>query len=211
MLHRVTLLQRNSSLSPSAFSRHWRTHHADIVKRMPDLVHYAQNHVVAAMTAGEPAFPVAGVVETWHRSGGHADLADSAPDDFTALLEDELHLLSGSAALQIRSQPEPLPEPSWKIWLHSPRADERHLSGFVRPPGLPGLLDERLLLRDTTVPMLTREHLSAPRETPGGVIALAFDSEHRAREAMDAVTARAAATLDMEDLQLLLTHEHRVL
>lgn len=178
---------------------------------MPDLVHYAQNHVVAAMTAGEPAFPVAGVVETWHRSGGHADLADSAPDDFTALLEDELHLLSGSAALQIRSQPEPLPEPSWKIWLHSPRADERHLSGFVRPPGLPGLLDERLLLRDTTVPMLTREHLSAPRETPGGVIALAFDSEHRAREAMDAVTARAAATLDMEDLQLLLTHEHRVL
>jgi uncharacterized protein (TIGR02118 family) len=210
VLHRITLLQRNWSLSPSAFSRHWRTDHADIVRRMPGLEPYAQNHVVATATTGEPNSPIAGVVETWYRSSGDADLATSAPNDFAALLEDELNLLSGAAALQIRSQPEPRPEPAWKIWLYSPRADEHQLSRSMRPLELPGLLDERHLLRDTAVPMLTRERLSAPREAPDGVIALVFNSERQGREAMFSIADRAAEVLGVEDLQLLLTHEYRM-
>ncbi|MBK3566289.1 hypothetical protein [Streptomyces sp. MBT62] len=112
--------------------------------------------------------------------------------------------------MQIRSQPEPWPEPAWKIWLYSPRADEHQMSRSMRRLGLPGLRDERHLLRDTATPMLTRERLSAPSKAPDGVIALVFNSERQAWEAMPSVADRAAEVLGVEDLQLLLTHEYRV-
>ncbi|MER6952414.1 hypothetical protein [Streptomyces sp. NPDC000618] len=145
-------------------SRRHRQAHAGPGALRPD-------HVVATASTGESAFPVAGVVETCYRSSGDADLATSAPNDFAALLEDELAL---------------------------------------RPRELPGLLDERHLLRDMAVPMLTREHLSAPSEAPDGVIALVFNSEHQGREAMSSIAGRAAEALGVEDLQLLLTHEYRM-
>ncbi len=90
MVHRITFLERNPTLEPETFSRHWRTDHAEIVKRLPGLTCYAQNHLVRTLAVdGHASFPIAGIVETWYTSTDSANLPCSALEGFEALLEDE--------------------------------------------------------------------------------------------------------------------------
>ena len=59
MLKQITWFRKRADLSREAFAQHWRTRHAAIVRELPGIRRYVQNHVTAE--GGE----VDGVAEVW--------------------------------------------------------------------------------------------------------------------------------------------------
>ena len=64
LLKLVALLKRREGLSPEDFQKHWRTTHADLVRGLPGLRRYVQNHTrLSGYRRRDPAWD--GVAEVW--------------------------------------------------------------------------------------------------------------------------------------------------
>ena len=59
MLKQITWFRKRTDLPREAFAQHWRTRHAAIVRELPGIRRYVQNHVTAE---GDE---VHGVAEVW--------------------------------------------------------------------------------------------------------------------------------------------------
>lgn len=64
MIKRVALLARRADHDRAAFSRYWRTTHAEIVCRAPGIRRYVQNHVTQELGASAD-LSIDGIVELW--------------------------------------------------------------------------------------------------------------------------------------------------
>ena len=63
MIKIMILVKRRSDVSPESFSRHWTTHHAELIGRLPGLDRHTQNHVIHR--PGHPPLPFDGVAVSW--------------------------------------------------------------------------------------------------------------------------------------------------
>jgi uncharacterized protein (TIGR02118 family) len=74
----LTVLTRRATVTPDEFRRHWLEVHAPLVRQLPHIRRYAQNHVVASGTrTGYPTsdYGIDGVVEFVFDSLEGAELA----------------------------------------------------------------------------------------------------------------------------------------
>jgi uncharacterized protein (TIGR02118 family) len=64
MIKQISFFKRKAGVSVDDFQVHWRTLHADLVRRLPGLRRYVQNHTLASGYARhEPDYD--GVAEAW--------------------------------------------------------------------------------------------------------------------------------------------------
>ena len=59
MIKQVSFFRRRKDLSPEDFREHWRTKHADVVRRLNGLVRYVQNHALDSSSGFD------GIAEVW--------------------------------------------------------------------------------------------------------------------------------------------------
>jgi uncharacterized protein (TIGR02118 family) len=67
VIKRMTMLARREDLSREAFRHYWYHNHAHIVRQMPGLARYVQNHVVRELGTTDPTsrYCVDGIPELW--------------------------------------------------------------------------------------------------------------------------------------------------
>src|SRR5258706_11521884 len=64
MVKAVSFFKRRPGMSVDDFQAYWRTHHPDVVTKLPGLRRYAQSHtLVAGYRKGEPVWD--GIAEVW--------------------------------------------------------------------------------------------------------------------------------------------------
>ncbi len=91
LLKRMSTLRRRDDVLADNFRHEWRDEHARLVKRIPLVRGYRQNHVLAREApAGRPAshagWPVDGIVELWFDDAASLDAAFASPQG-TALMK----------------------------------------------------------------------------------------------------------------------------
>ncbi len=84
------VLRKKPGISKEEFHQHWKTTHADIVRKLPGLVKYVQHHVV---TVPRPEYaqgedPIDGIVETWWESEEALARVKESPE-LAAVIADE--------------------------------------------------------------------------------------------------------------------------
>jgi uncharacterized protein (TIGR02118 family) len=77
----MTMLMRRRDRSLAAFREHWLGRHADIVRAVPQLHRYYQNHIVATLgrAVGAASFNVDGIPELWFLSESDKQAAFASP------------------------------------------------------------------------------------------------------------------------------------
>ncbi len=102
VIKRMTLLARKDGMTVAEFQNYWYLNHVKIVKQMPQLGKYVQNHVIRNITPdiGGPAFTVDGIPELWFKDedAQNAAFQSSAAK---ALPDDERNFLLGITILSI--------------------------------------------------------------------------------------------------------------
>lgn len=67
MVKVIAIVKRKAGMSVEAFQEHWRTAHADVVRKLPGLRRYTQSHTLASgYRKREPAWD--GIAELWFES-----------------------------------------------------------------------------------------------------------------------------------------------
>jgi uncharacterized protein (TIGR02118 family) len=92
----MTMLVRRDDLSPEKFSQYWLGKHADIVRGMPRLHRYLQNHIVRSFDGlgRDPGFRVHGIPELWFLDDEAKSVA-FASSAAKLLPEDEKNFIQG--------------------------------------------------------------------------------------------------------------------
>ncbi len=88
MIKHVTFFKRRKDLSIAEFGDHWRGQHAELVKQLPGVIRYTQNHAQPGVF--EPSFD--GVAEVWFEDLA-AMRAHSESDELAAVLADEANFM----------------------------------------------------------------------------------------------------------------------
>lgn len=78
MIKRLTMWRVRHGVPPADALAHWRGHHADLVRRVPGLRRYVQNHCVQGPEGG--TFPFTGLGEVWFDSFESATTATQTPE-----------------------------------------------------------------------------------------------------------------------------------
>lgn len=96
MIKRMTMLARKDGMSVPEFRNHWYVNHAKIVKQMPRLGRYLQNHVIRKIVPdiGDAAFSVDGIPELWFADEDAKNAALQSPAA-KALPVDERNFMRG--------------------------------------------------------------------------------------------------------------------
>lgn len=85
MIKRLTMWHARSGVPRNEALRHWRNEHADLVRQVPGLRRYVQNHCTDSPERG--ALPYTGLGEVWFDSFESAATATSTPE-WTAVMRD---------------------------------------------------------------------------------------------------------------------------
>jgi uncharacterized protein (TIGR02118 family) len=94
MVKTIIVLKRKSGMRVEAFQEYWRTTHAELVKKVPELRHYAQCHtLLSGYRKGEPVYD--GVAELWYDDTEAMRRITDAPESKAALADDQ-HFLDTS-------------------------------------------------------------------------------------------------------------------
>ena len=95
MIKVLSFFKRKDGLEVEDFQTHWRTQHADLVKRLPGLRRYVQNHTLpSGYTKKEPDFD--GVAEAWF-DDTQALRVSGASDSYRAVKADEENFIRASS------------------------------------------------------------------------------------------------------------------
>lgn len=169
MIVRMGLIQRLPSLSPEAFSEHWRGPHGTAAAKMPGLIRYEQNHVVDARQLGKacPRGPwtLDGFSQLWFASvetmraaitsPAYGGVAADTPSVMTmpGLIVSEPHVATPvearGARLRkwmsiLRRRPDLSPDRFREEWLG------RHASLVARLPSLAGHTQNFVFARESS-------------------------------------------------------------
>jgi uncharacterized protein (TIGR02118 family) len=96
LIKRMTMLVRRDDLTVEEFSQYWLGKHADIVRGMPRLHRYLQNHIVRSLESvgDDPRFRVHGIPELWFLDEEAKSVA-FASSAAKLLPEDEKNFIQG--------------------------------------------------------------------------------------------------------------------
>lgn len=91
LLKRMSTLRRRADVAPAVFRHEWAQEHARLVRRVPGVRGYRQNHVIAREApAGRPvdetAMPIDGIVELWFDDAASLDAAFASPQGATLMM-----------------------------------------------------------------------------------------------------------------------------
>lgn len=88
MIKRLTSWHVRSDVSEEEALRHWRTHHVQLVRALPGLRRYVQNHCTQGPAADAGAkLPYTGLGEVWFEDFAAAQAAMQTPE-WKVVLED---------------------------------------------------------------------------------------------------------------------------
>lgn len=94
MVKTIIVLKRKPGMRVEAFQEYWRTTHADLVKKVPELRRYAQCHtLLSGYHKSEPVYD--GVAELWYDDTAAMRRITDAPQSKAALADDQ-HFLDTS-------------------------------------------------------------------------------------------------------------------
>lgn len=85
MIKRLTVWQAKDGVTNQKALAYWRTEHADLVAKVPDIRRYVQHHCVDSPEGGE--IPYTGLGEVWFDDFDSAAIATSTPQ-WKAVIED---------------------------------------------------------------------------------------------------------------------------
>jgi uncharacterized protein (TIGR02118 family) len=96
LIKRMTMLVRRDDLTVEEFSQYWLGKHAGIVRGMPRLHRYLQNHIVRSLQSvgDDPRFRVHGIPELWFLDEEAKSVAFASPAA-KLLPEDEKNFIQG--------------------------------------------------------------------------------------------------------------------
>jgi uncharacterized protein (TIGR02118 family) len=170
------MLARRRDRSVAAFRAHWLGKHADIVRGMPQLQGYLQNHLTATIgpTVGDIAFDVDGIPELWFVD----EAAKSAAFESLAAKQlpvDEKNFIDGITIFSVE-ETVPLPgDGGAKVLVlrRGAAADADAIVEWCRRlaaalPGIRACVCNRVLTADGR-PAVTRE-----KDPPDAIVALRF-------------------------------------
>ncbi len=104
MIKVIAFFKRRDGLSVEAFQTHWKTRHAELVRRLPGLRRYVQNHTLASGYAKkEPDFD--GVAETWFDNTAALRVSGSS-DEYAAVKADEDNFIEATSLQSILAHEE---------------------------------------------------------------------------------------------------------
>ncbi len=111
MIKIITVVKRKPAMNLDAFTTHWRTTHAEAVKRVPGIRRYVQSQTIASgYRHGDPVYD--GIAEIWYDDIAAARLAAATPaaalamkdndnfldmKAFASIITDEVVQLDGNA------------------------------------------------------------------------------------------------------------------
>jgi len=95
MLKQLSFFKRRPGMEIAAFQEYWRTRHASIVKPLPGMVRYVQNHAVRPVM-GDGDAPFDGVAEVWFENKS-AMQANVGSDALKRIREDEANFIDASS------------------------------------------------------------------------------------------------------------------
>ncbi len=88
MINVISFVRRKPGMALDAFSEYWRTIHAGVVRRVPEIRRYVQSQTIASgYTRGEPLFD--GVAEIWYDDTAAIHRAAHSPEAAAAFADDE--------------------------------------------------------------------------------------------------------------------------
>lgn len=88
MVKSINFLKRKPGMSVEAFQEYWRTTHAELVKKVPELRGYAQCHtLLSGYRKGEPAYD--GVAELWYDDTDTMRRIAGLPESRAALADEQ--------------------------------------------------------------------------------------------------------------------------
>lgn len=88
MVKSINFLKRKPGMSVEAFQEYWRTSHAELVKKIPELRKYVQCHtLLSGYRKGEPVYD--GVAELWYDDTDTMRRIADLPESRVALADDE--------------------------------------------------------------------------------------------------------------------------
>jgi len=87
MVKSINFLKRKAGMSVEAFQAYWRTTHAELVKKVPELRRYVQCHtLLSGYRKGEPVYD--GVAELWYDDTDTMRRIAGLPESRTALADE---------------------------------------------------------------------------------------------------------------------------
>lgn len=193
---RIALLRRRADLTREQFDAHWAGPHAPLIRRLPGLQRYVQNHVVAAADN-----TIDGVVEVWFD-----DAAVSSPEAHfsSEQTEDELRFLSGLSAFVVDDTGDY--DPPAKVWAilreRTPGSATAATAGLRKT--LPAS-EIRANRRLTDVPAMSRPDLICESPLPDVLLTVCFDSVDDALAARDRVESLLSGDDALDGVRLLTT------
>lgn len=202
MTQRISLISRRPDLDPDAFSLHWRTTHAEVIKGMPGIIYYVQNHRLAS--AGRlDGFDLAGVVELGFAAPEFASMKTSAPELYPALLADEAKFIDGVTGIQVESYLVSAAGEAATIWVCGLEL------GAVSELALEWRQQATLSIcrRHFAIAPMVREGMKSLAPAPDALLRLSFTSIDAAREAFERVISR----MDRAHSQVLLAQTRRII
>ena len=88
MVKVITFFKRKPGMSVEAFQEYWRTRHAEIAKKVPDLRRYVQSHtLLSGYKKGEPVYD--GVAELWYDDPETVRRVAGLPESRAALADSD--------------------------------------------------------------------------------------------------------------------------
>lgn len=85
MIKRLTMWHARSGVSREEALRHWRTGHAELVRQVPGIRRYVQDHCVPSPEGGD--IPYTGLGEVWFDDFNAAATA-TATEEWRAVIDD---------------------------------------------------------------------------------------------------------------------------
>jgi uncharacterized protein (TIGR02118 family) len=98
VIKRLTMWQARPEVSPEEALAHWRSGHAELVRAVPGVRRYVQNHCITgpAGDAGGQPLPYTGVGEVWFDDAPAAEAAVATPE-WGRVIEDAMRFMDPQA------------------------------------------------------------------------------------------------------------------
>ncbi len=132
----IAIIKRKPGMAVEAFQEHWRTAHADIVRKLPGIRRYVQSHTIpSGYRKGEPAWD--GIAEIWFDSMEALRALRGSPEQAAVDADEPRFIDKASQTMLLTEQhvikegPVPAGAAKWVEFLNrrpdlAPEAFQRH-------------------------------------------------------------------------------------